>query len=185
MWAGVSSDGANTQEITGIAALFMLTKTSEEVVLPAEVELQRFAELLSPEPVVGVLHRRLEGVRGPEADVLPQPHDGEEGAVVPGGVVGREPLDEPAHAHRPRVVPGHHGGSGVARLVHGGYSLADRALVALARVDVVHDRGRDEDLARGDADDLGEGVDVRLVAPVVATGGVVALAERLPLHHPQ
>src|ERR1700722_1066601 len=107
MWAGVSSDGANTQEITGIAALFMLTKTSEEVVLPAEVELQRLAELLSPEPVIGVLDGGLEGVRGPEADVLPQPLDRKEGAVVPVGDVGREPLDEPAHAHRPRVVLGH------------------------------------------------------------------------------
>src|ERR1700685_4813753 len=112
MCAGVSSDDANTQETTGTPALFMPAEPVEEVVLPAEVELQRFAELLSPEPVIGVLDRGLEGVRGPKTDVLPQPLDREEGAVVPLVDVGREPLDESAHAHRPRVVLCHDRGGG-------------------------------------------------------------------------
>src|SRR6202046_4755393 len=103
MCAGVPSDGANTQEIRGIPMLSMLAEALEEVVLPAEVELQRLAEFLSPEPVVGVLHRGLKGIRGPETDVLPQPLHREEGAVVPVVDVGREPLDEPAHAARPGV----------------------------------------------------------------------------------
>src|ERR1700734_620342 len=75
-------------------------QTCQEVVLPAEVELQRLVEFLSPEPVIGVLHCGLEGVSGPEADVLPQPLDREEGAVAPVVDVRRELLDEAAHAHR-------------------------------------------------------------------------------------